>query len=375
MSNEGYFKLKSKLKLDELEIGHVISESDYSTLTPDGNFVQLEYVEATEKDQPEFLVKPGIWVINHNQAQGMFLIPTSFVKDRILEEFVHTKHITDKIELFFRKINVYYEMGFEVPKRAALLYGPAGCHAKGTKILMHDGSVKNVEYIVVGDQLMGPDSLPKTVKSLLTGNEPMLKVTPTKGDSFVVNYGHIFNVSTRDNSLKEFKGENSGNLPANVIFEGGKTLKKSVMLNRSGVNFPKKELPIPPYILGAWLGDGTSENTNITTMDVEIKNEWENYSVQLGLNFNKIADKGQAATYSITKGNGPGPKKGKNPFLTNLQELELINNKHIPKIYLTSDRNDRLELLAGLIDTSSCKLVKNGFLPFLGPGPLPFVME
>lgn len=125
-NNEGWFTVKSKINLDNMEIGQKLSESDYSTLTPSGNFVQLQYHEADESNIPEFIVKPGVWVITHNQMQGMFLIPTSFVQDKILEEFVHTKHITEKIDLFFRKIQVYYDMGFEVPKRAALLYGPAG---------------------------------------------------------------------------------------------------------------------------------------------------------------------------------------------------------------------------------------------------------
>jgi SpoVK/Ycf46/Vps4 family AAA+-type ATPase len=123
---DGYFKIKSKLKLDELELGSVISESDYSTLTPEGNFIQLEYIESEEQEAKDYNVKPGIWVIDHSQSRGMFLTTTSFVKDRILDEFIHTKHITDKIELFFRKIQVYYDLGFEVPKRAALLFGPAG---------------------------------------------------------------------------------------------------------------------------------------------------------------------------------------------------------------------------------------------------------
>ncbi len=124
--NEGHFTVKSKLRLDDLEVGHKILESDYSTLTPEGNFIQLEYHEPSEKILESFTVKPGVWVITHNQVQGMFLTPTSFVKDSILEEFVHTKHITDKIDLFFKNIQVYYDMGFEVPKRGALLYGPAG---------------------------------------------------------------------------------------------------------------------------------------------------------------------------------------------------------------------------------------------------------
>lgn len=123
---DGYFTVSSKVKLEELELGSRISESDYSTLTGNGTFVQLQYHEAPEDGLPDFIVKPGIQVITHNQAQGMFLVPTSFVSDTILEEFVHTKNITDKIDTFFNKIHVYYDMGFEVPKRAALLYGPAG---------------------------------------------------------------------------------------------------------------------------------------------------------------------------------------------------------------------------------------------------------
>lgn len=357
----GFFTVKSKVNLSELELNHVISESDYSTLCPDGTFVQLEYHEADEASIPDFIVKPGTWVITHNQSQGMFLVHTSFVQDKILEDFVHTKHITDKIDLFFEKIQVYYDMGFEVPKRAALLYGPAGCHAKGSKILMHDGSVKNVEDIVVGDKLMGPDSNPKEVLSRFHGKEPMVKVKPVKGEEFIVNNNHVFNVKSRDLTLKEFAGEEKVNIRASNILNGTKSLQKSIMLNRTGVEFNKKELPIPPYILGTWLGDGTSENTNITTMDVEIKDTWNNYAIQLGLNFNEIADKGKAKTYSITRGNVKGfGKEGKNPFLTNLKELEVINNKHIPQIYLTSNREDRLELLAGLIDTDG-SLSDNGF--------------
>ncbi len=126
MSNEGYFTVKSKVNLDDLKVGSRISESDYSTLTPTGTFVQLEYHEAPEDGLPDFIVKPGIWVITHSQARGMYLDPTSFVEDKILEDFVHTKHITDKIDLFFNRIQVYYNLGFEVPKRGALLYGPAG---------------------------------------------------------------------------------------------------------------------------------------------------------------------------------------------------------------------------------------------------------
>ena len=120
----GHFKVKKITNVDELKIDDIIPESDFASLTPGGNFFQLEYVEDDETKEP-YHVKPGIWAIQKTM-QGLKLLPTSFVSDKILDSFTSTNHITDKIDCFFNKIPVYYEMGFEVAKRAALLYGPAG---------------------------------------------------------------------------------------------------------------------------------------------------------------------------------------------------------------------------------------------------------
>ena len=42
---------------------------------------------------------------------------------------------------------------------------PMGCLGKGTKVVMFDGSLKEVERVEVGDYLMGPDSGKRGVKS------------------------------------------------------------------------------------------------------------------------------------------------------------------------------------------------------------------
>lgn len=120
----GFFKVKKITNVDELKIDDIIPESDFASLTPKGNFFQLEYVEDESKQEP-YKVKPGVWAIQKTNA-GLKLFETSFVSDKILDSFTSTNHITDKIDCFFNKIPVYYEMGFEVAKRAALLYGPAG---------------------------------------------------------------------------------------------------------------------------------------------------------------------------------------------------------------------------------------------------------
>lgn len=124
MSDNGYFVVSSKVKLAELDVGTRISQSDFASLTPDGTFVQLKYIEEESKAEP-FFVKPGKWVIKKSPL-GMFLQETSFVKDRLLQDFVETKHVEEKVDMFFSKLNVYKELGIEIPKRSALLYGEPG---------------------------------------------------------------------------------------------------------------------------------------------------------------------------------------------------------------------------------------------------------
>lgn len=120
----GHFKIKAKNKLEDMKVGDQISESDFATLTPSGEFVQLEYIEDEDKLEP-YKVKPGIWAIK-KQMDNLKLVPTQFIEDKILDTFIHTKHITDKIDCFFKNIHIYKEFGFDIAKRGMLLYGPAG---------------------------------------------------------------------------------------------------------------------------------------------------------------------------------------------------------------------------------------------------------
>jgi superfamily II DNA or RNA helicase len=79
-----------------------------------------------------------------------------------------------------------------------LLSVPCGfgkCLAKGTKILMYDGSIKNVEDIIVGDQIMGDDSTARKVLSLARGYERMAEIEDIiTGESYTVNLSHILSL-------------------------------------------------------------------------------------------------------------------------------------------------------------------------------------
>ena len=60
------------------------------------------------------------------------------------------------------------------------------CFAKGTKVLMGDGTIKNIECIVIGDYVMGADAKPKIVNFLPRGHGKMYNIKPvfnTREDS------------------------------------------------------------------------------------------------------------------------------------------------------------------------------------------------
>jgi superfamily II DNA or RNA helicase len=220
---------------------------------------------------------------------------------------------------------------------------PTGCHAKGTKILMFDGSIKKVEDIVVGDLLMGPDSSSREVLQLCRGRQEMVKVIPTKGEPFVVNLDHILSL--------EGNGRYEGtlcNIRVRDYYGKSKDFKNQHKLYRRGVDFSNNEpLEIPPYILGIWLGDGMSRTCGLTTADTEIKNAWLAWGRSLGLKSKIIKDSGCENVFLT---NGQTGEKA-NPAFKLLKSLNLILNKHIPFKYLTASREARYELLAGLLDT------------------------
>ena len=113
-----------------------------------------------------------------------------------------------------------------------------------------------------------------------------------------------------------------------------------------GVDFPEQTLPIDPYLLGVWLGEGNNADTRMTTADPEIVAYLDEAAAALGIQVTRYG----GYQYGVTAGLA-GRRPGGNPLLTYLQHEHLLKNKHIPNMYKRSSRAQRLALLAGLIDT------------------------
>ena len=227
------------------------------------------------------------------------------------------------------------------------------CHGIDTPIIMFDGSIKKVQDIKVGDQLMGDDSTPRNVLSLARGREMIYDVIPLKGDKYTVNESHILSLRSSTNISKKIKKGTIVDIPLVDYLNLPKSYhgKAGTLLGyRVGIDFPEQNIYLDPYFLGYWLGDGNSRNVGITTVDDCVIDYYTDYAKKLGLNIRKCDSNGtRCPTYYATNGKGKGSPK--NEILNMLRKYKLINNKHIPKEYKCNSRKIRLELLAGIIDS------------------------
>lgn len=233
-------------------------------------------------------------------------------------------------------------------RQLIILTGSAGvgkCHGKGTEILMADLSVKKVEDIVIGDYLMGDDGSPRKVLSTCYGTEELFRVSQNKGMDYVVNKSHILSLVVSQKYQGYEKGD-TVNIPVSEWLELPDYVKEKVLKGYQA-NLEKlgtQAAPVKhPYLLGLWLGDGSSWSNGITIgNEPELIDYLNTYALEHGSDFKKWAssDTGNCATYSMAKF-----------FTPLLRSLNLIGNKHLPKSYLLASRADRLELLAGIIDS------------------------
>lgn len=257
--------------------------------------------------------------------------------------------------------------------------GQFGCLDPETPIILWDSSIKKAKDIKVNDKLIGDDGKPRIVSKLISGKDDMYEIQNGNMDNYIVNSNHILTVyysdhksifwkdSTKswiinyfDDKSKQVKNKSiktnesttknpfnsskltkeeaykeiqdfSKNISDNNIFDINlqQYLKLSKcnrdnikgVLNNSVIKWEEQHLDIDPYILGSWLGDGYSDK------------DTENYECN-GLNSdNNIA-------------------KNLNGFKELLKKNNLYKNKHIPQSYIFNSEENRLKLLAGMIDTN-----------------------
>lgn len=119
-----YFKVKKITDVKNMNDSDSLPESDFSLFTSDDKFIQFELVSEEQAVKP-LVVEAGIFTISETKEDKVGLLPSAFTNQNLLEDYVSTKDISNKINTFFNRVDVYTKFGLD-PKRAILLYGPPG---------------------------------------------------------------------------------------------------------------------------------------------------------------------------------------------------------------------------------------------------------
>ena len=239
--------------------------------------------------------------------------------------------------------------------------GSGKCLGFDTEILMYDGSIKKVQDICVGDLLMGDDSMPRTVLSTNVGYGKLKRIVPKKGDSWVCNDVHILTLDKYESKWKQGGIHKIVDISIDELNKINPAKHKDgdyrlYKLLKTGVEFSHKKIDFDPWLYGIWLGDGTTKQASITNTDDEIIDKIKkvipnNHYV----NIKKYKNK--APKIDILSNTH---KPFSNKFRNFVRKSSNEEGKFIIKDYLINDKENRLKLLAGIIDSDGY-LTRNNY--------------
>jgi hypothetical protein len=222
---------------------------------------------------------------------------------------------------------------------------------------------KTLGEIQVGDEVLGEDGRPCRVlrANPIQYGRKCYRVTFEDGETLVADDGHLWAVLPY--AWRQTRGQTHRNDPryrkkyeavrdwrehwdATTLVETTNLVaipQGSAVPTCRPVELPEAELPIDPYTLGAWLGDGHSLHGAITSAveDSEIAEQIQRAGFTISPHH---LNRTTVTTFGVL-----GLRK-------KLQEVGVLGNKHIPLAYLRASTHQRLALLRGLMDTDGTRM-------------------
>jgi superfamily I DNA/RNA helicase len=231
----------------------------------------------------------------------------------------------------------------------------------GTKVMTMDGSI-NIEDLKIGDYVLDNKGKRCKVTGVFhQGMKEIYEVEFSDGNVIECCKDHLWTYQTaymRDNgkwathSLEYIINNNK------LKIKSGKYYKTNIYIPMiEPINYPKKELPLHPYLLGVILGDGCLKKTNqtFTNSENDIIDKVNMLLNDIGYELHNNKSKNNEIDYSINIKSAEIFHHKKSYFSQTLYDLGLLEkhsyDKFIPNMYLHTSIEDRVELLNGLIDT------------------------
>jgi hypothetical protein len=175
----------------------------------------------------------------------------------------------------------------------------------------------------VGDLVFGVDGHPTPVVAAtkIMSGRPCYEMCFSDGQTIIADAAHLWRTTT--------KSARKHGRPSGIVTtaEIASTLRAGAEWNHhvelaGAAQYPELTLPIDPYVLGVWLGDGTSSSAEVT----------------VGHGDEQTLDEIRAA--------------GADGSLSSvLRRMRLLSDKFVPIQYLRAAEHQRLALLQGLMDS------------------------
>lgn len=202
-----------------------------------------------------------------------------------------------------------------------------------------------------GDQVLGSDGRPTTVtlKSAVH-NRPCYRITFQDGSTIVCDNVHLWEVTEAGvTSVRDADGVYDALQRA----QAARRPRALTIQNSAPLRLPLAQLPLPPWLVGALLGRGTSGGSGLITRDGEgmlplLKGVWEGQI--------RTTRRGNSLLIQLVGGGVP-------------ELVPLLEGERIPLQYLRGSVQQRLELLQGVMDAGGSWSSSRGVARFSTPHP------
>ena len=203
----------------------------------------------------------------------------------------------------------------------------------------------------VGDEVFDETGTPTTVVAATEEmwGRPCYEVVFSDGASIVADASHQWVTRT--------KKDRYAGRPASVrtteeiagSLRAGKEWNHQVEL-AGPLQYPERRLPVDPYVLGVWLGDGTTTSATVTTADRQVLDEIEAAGYPIGAHNGRYGYR-IGGTGTLRERDSAGRWAADGSLNSVLREMRLLGHKRVPLDYLLASVPQRLALLQGLMDS------------------------
>lgn len=220
-----------------------------------------------------------------------------------------------------------------------------------SRVMLYNGEIKLCYELKINDILMGDDSRPRQLLSKTKVSNPELFIIKQKkGKHYIINRDNFItlkvsrlNPNEQKTKLldKEYSKHDSIDIRLDDYMKLSKRRQLDFKAYKTSIDFDSQPLPFNPYLFGIWVIDSQSMGNEFSINNIDVLEACFNICQSTNMSFNYIRENKYCILYD------DDAKKDFNDVLNKMK----LDQKFIPTIYKCNSKENRLKVLAGIIDT------------------------